>query len=270
MKNRPLAKVEAIKKRIGHPIVDADAHQLETVPVRARLSARGRRQRHAAALPRLPEAPAPDLRHEARGAARHADLDAGLVADPDREHPRPRDDAAAAADVRAARRVRTRLQHRLPGDRPAGHHASRHGRRRAAARECAGVQSLQRGPLRGVQRSADAGGRHPDAHAGRGDRGARVRSPRVEAQGRGRGGGRVAAGAELRAASIPSSRRRCSTRTASGSTRPTTTIRSGRNASSSGLLRRHTRARSVSGRAAASRATSTTSSAASPRAARRC
>ena len=33
MKNRPLAKVEAIKKRIGHPIVDADAHQLETVPV---------------------------------------------------------------------------------------------------------------------------------------------------------------------------------------------------------------------------------------------
>jgi len=33
MKNRPLAKVEAIKKRIAHPIVDADAHQLETVPV---------------------------------------------------------------------------------------------------------------------------------------------------------------------------------------------------------------------------------------------
>jgi len=33
MKNRPLAKVEAIKKRLDHPIVDADAHQLETVPV---------------------------------------------------------------------------------------------------------------------------------------------------------------------------------------------------------------------------------------------
>ena len=33
MKNRPSAKVEAIRKRIDHPIVDADAHQLETVPV---------------------------------------------------------------------------------------------------------------------------------------------------------------------------------------------------------------------------------------------
>ena len=33
MKTRPLAKVEEIRRRIGHPIVDADAHQLETVPV---------------------------------------------------------------------------------------------------------------------------------------------------------------------------------------------------------------------------------------------
>jgi predicted TIM-barrel fold metal-dependent hydrolase len=33
MKNRPIAKVEEIRKRIDHPIVDADAHQLETVPV---------------------------------------------------------------------------------------------------------------------------------------------------------------------------------------------------------------------------------------------
>ncbi len=33
MKNRPLAKVEEIRRRIAHPIVDADAHQLETVPV---------------------------------------------------------------------------------------------------------------------------------------------------------------------------------------------------------------------------------------------
>jgi predicted TIM-barrel fold metal-dependent hydrolase len=33
MKNRPVAKVEEIRRRIGHPIVDADAHQLETVPV---------------------------------------------------------------------------------------------------------------------------------------------------------------------------------------------------------------------------------------------
>ena len=33
MKNRPSAKVEEIRKRIDHPIVDADAHQLETVPV---------------------------------------------------------------------------------------------------------------------------------------------------------------------------------------------------------------------------------------------
>ena len=33
MKNRPMAKVEEIRRRIGHPIVDADAHQLETVPV---------------------------------------------------------------------------------------------------------------------------------------------------------------------------------------------------------------------------------------------
>jgi len=33
MKNRPLAKVEEIRRRIAHPIVDSDAHQLETVPV---------------------------------------------------------------------------------------------------------------------------------------------------------------------------------------------------------------------------------------------
>ena len=33
MNNRPMAKVEEIRRRIDHPIVDADAHQLETVPV---------------------------------------------------------------------------------------------------------------------------------------------------------------------------------------------------------------------------------------------
>ncbi|MAG29392.1 MAG: amidohydrolase [Deltaproteobacteria bacterium] len=33
MKNRPMAKVEEIRRRIDHPIVDSDAHQLETVPV---------------------------------------------------------------------------------------------------------------------------------------------------------------------------------------------------------------------------------------------
>ena len=33
MKNRPHPKVEQIRRRLDHPIVDADAHQLETVPV---------------------------------------------------------------------------------------------------------------------------------------------------------------------------------------------------------------------------------------------
>jgi predicted TIM-barrel fold metal-dependent hydrolase len=33
MKQRPLPKVEEIRNRIDHPIVDADAHQLEVVPV---------------------------------------------------------------------------------------------------------------------------------------------------------------------------------------------------------------------------------------------
>ena len=33
MKQRPLPKVEEIRSRIDHPIVDADAHQLEVVPV---------------------------------------------------------------------------------------------------------------------------------------------------------------------------------------------------------------------------------------------
>lgn len=33
MNNRPTAKVQDIRRRIDHPIVDADAHQLETVPV---------------------------------------------------------------------------------------------------------------------------------------------------------------------------------------------------------------------------------------------
>jgi predicted TIM-barrel fold metal-dependent hydrolase len=33
MKNKPDPKVEAIRRRIDHPIVDADGHQLETVPV---------------------------------------------------------------------------------------------------------------------------------------------------------------------------------------------------------------------------------------------
>ena len=33
MNRRPHAKVEEIRRRIDHPIVDADAHQLETVPV---------------------------------------------------------------------------------------------------------------------------------------------------------------------------------------------------------------------------------------------
>ena len=33
MNKRPMAKVEEIRRHIDHPIVDADAHQLETVPV---------------------------------------------------------------------------------------------------------------------------------------------------------------------------------------------------------------------------------------------
>ena len=33
MNNRPIAKVEELLQRIDHPIVDADSHQLETVPV---------------------------------------------------------------------------------------------------------------------------------------------------------------------------------------------------------------------------------------------
>ena len=33
MRARPHAKVEALRRRIDHPIVDADGHQLETVPV---------------------------------------------------------------------------------------------------------------------------------------------------------------------------------------------------------------------------------------------
>ena len=33
MNNRPIAKVEELLRRIDHPIVDADSHQLETVPV---------------------------------------------------------------------------------------------------------------------------------------------------------------------------------------------------------------------------------------------
>ena len=33
MKAKPHPKVAEIRRRIDHPIVDADAHQLETVPV---------------------------------------------------------------------------------------------------------------------------------------------------------------------------------------------------------------------------------------------
>ena len=33
MKSKPDPKVGEIRRRIGHPIVDADGHQLETVPV---------------------------------------------------------------------------------------------------------------------------------------------------------------------------------------------------------------------------------------------
>ena len=115
----------------------------------------------------------------------------------------------------------------------------------------------------------DAGGDHPDAHAGRGDRGARVRHEAARRQGRHVRQRHVApdaGGDEQRSRASPLSPWGT---TCSASTARTTTTRCGRSAASSAWRRRSTAARAARACAIARATSSTTISAISRRPATR-
>ena len=121
-------------------------------------------------------------------------------------------------------------------DRRARHPA--HRRRRDPARGDPRLQHRHRRLLRQARGPPDAGGGHPDAHAGGGDRGARVRAPSSSAP-------RSACSAAACAGRIAGGQGRRSRRSAASPwlrrarhrQRRTTTTRCGRNAASSGWRR---------------------------------
>ena len=115
------------------------------------------------------------------GARREARRHAQFLEPPGREHARPGDRDDAEDAVRAARRDRHGFRRDLPDRRVAP--AAHQGRRDAARRH----PRLQHRLGRLFPRSRgphDAGGDHPDAHAGRGDRRARIRHQAARFQGR--------------------------------------------------------------------------------------
>ena len=137
-----------------------------------RADAKGRRRHGRRGLPRRAEDHAGRAEHVARRAAAPARRPARLLDPPGRQYPRSRDRDDAAPALRAPRRVRLRLRDHLSDRGPA---RAAHQRRRHPARRRARAQHRHRGLLPQAERPDDAGRDHPDAHAGRGDRRARVR-----------------------------------------------------------------------------------------------
>ena len=264
----PSSKLQAVRDQIDHPIVDADAHQLEVLAVVMdfirdvggpdmpdKLIGYMMNQRRAfrETARRAPTTGAPPCRCGGRCPPRTR-CDRATTVLPGYLYERLDEIGLDFTIVYPGQGLQVIT---LPGM------ADDDLRRAVGTR----VQPLQRRDVRPVRRPHDAGRGDPDAHAGRGDRGAATSgtssasrpacSPATSC-----GPSRSSRG------STPTSRARCSTRTASASTAPTTTTRSGR------LHRPRRRAHVPLGPdrpglpRRRSRATSTTRSAASPRAAR--
>ena len=242
--------LRAVRAQIDHPIVDADAHQLEVLAVLLDFIREVGGPDMPDTLHRLHDEPAAHVPRDARRAARSTHRRAGVVADAHREHARPRDDGAARATCTSAS---TRSASTSRSCTRAS--ASRSSRFPAwPTTSCARAWRVRFnlynaemfGPL--ADRMTPAGG-DPDAHARRGDRRARVRRNELGLK------AFVFAGDVLRP--VPQFAREHPDLARVGALpgllrhrQPaTTTTRSGRSASSSASRPRSTRARS--GRAAA-------------------
>ena len=106
---------------------------------------------------------------------------AGLLGAPGGKHARPRHRDDAEAALRPPRRARPRLCRRLPDRRAA---LSAHPGRRHPPRRDPRLQHRLGRLFQRPRRPADAGGDHPDAHPGRGDRRARIRHQAIGLEGR--------------------------------------------------------------------------------------
>ena len=247
---------EQIRASLDHPVVDGDGHWLEFTPVFSEKMRKAVGDKAAdgflAAMKTTTDAL--KMTQAARDDARVAMPE--LLEPPGREHARPRDRDDAEDAVRAARRDRHGFRRDLPDRRaaPAAHQG-----RRDAARRHPRLQHRVGRLFPRPRRPHDAGGDHPDAHAGRGDRGARVRH---EAARRPRSACSAAA-CRAREPTAP-----CGT-TCSASTARTTTTRCGRSASSSRSRRPSTAARAARACATRRPTSSTTTSAISRRPATR-
>ena len=161
-----------IRSSLDHPVIDGDGHWVEFDPVFSRADAKGRRRPGGRRVPRRAEDHAGRAEHVARRAAAPARRPAGLLDPPGRQHAGSRDRDDAAPALRAPRRVRLRLRDHLSDRGPA---RAAHQRRRHPARGRSRAQHRDRGLLPQAERPDDPGRDHPDAHAGRGHRRARVR-----------------------------------------------------------------------------------------------
>ena len=147
-----------LKARLDHPIVDADAHQLEVVPGAVRVPPRGRRARDAREVDRAREPRPAHVPHDARASASTTGRRCRCGG-----RCRPRTPSTAAPPT-LPRLLYERLDEIgldftivYPGTRPPGHHAARHARRRTAPRVGPRVQPLQRGDVRRPRRPHDPG-----------------------------------------------------------------------------------------------------------------
>ena len=125
----PSDSVTRIKARLDHPVIDADGHAVEYLPVVRDILRAQAGDAAVDALERMTSAGSTirDLTPEQRRAAGHLPHDVVGPAHP--QHPRPRDGHAPDAARRAPRRARHRPRRPVPDLRPDRHPA---GRRRHA------------------------------------------------------------------------------------------------------------------------------------------
>ena len=168
-----------IRSRLDHPVIDGDGHWVEFDPVFAERMRKVGGDLAADGFLAAMKTTTRRAEHVGRRAEAPAHRPAGLLEPPGREHARPRHRDDAAAALRAAAGVRHRLRDHLPDRRPA---PAADRRRRHAARGDSRPQHRDRGLLPRPGRPDDAGRDHPDAHAGGGDRRARVRHARARAR----------------------------------------------------------------------------------------
>ena len=218
-----------VHSRLKHPVVDGDGHWLEFTPVFAEKMRKAVGDKAADGFLTAMNTTSRRAQDDPGGARRAPRRHAQFLESPGREHARPGDRDDAEDAVRAARRDRLGFRRDLPDRRVAP--AAHQGRRDAARRH----SRLQHRLGRLFPRSRgphDAGGDHPDAHAGRGDRRARVRHQAARLQGRHVRQRHAAAGAGGGEQATPKRRASPCGTTCSASTARTITTRCGRSASS--------------------------------------